>query len=219
LSGQLVAEILREYYQFSPEIAAELEGDEAARRAVLEVVVRPLMAWYALAVTLGLDLSDGETVKRHVRDVLDACAGNPGGRSILAALEAIRSGKPLPAGAPGAILPFMDRARPVGGSHFASWAILDPLVRAWSLGVRHADVIDEVSEWLGSAPLETLSQPADPDVLDEDLKKLSGFFDFRPTARRQVGIRMALAWPEAVPALTRSGFLSQTSIPTQAKEA
>jgi hypothetical protein len=177
------------------------------------------MAWYALAVTLGLKLSDGETVKRHVQDVLDACVGIPGGRSILAALEAIRSGKPLPAGAPAAILPFIDRAGQVRGSHFASWAILDPLVRAWSLRVRHADVIDEVSEWLGSAPLETLSQPADPDVLDEDLKKLSGFFDFRPTARRQVGIRMALAWPEAVPALTRNGFLSQTSIPTQVKEA
>jgi hypothetical protein len=212
LSGQLIAEILREYYQFSPDIAADIERDEAARKAVLRIVVRPLMAWYALAVTLGLELPDAKTVDRHVQDVVNACA--PPSVSTAAMLEALRSGKSLPADVPREILPFMDRARQAGRSQFASWAIFDPLIRAWSLGERSADVIDEVSEWLGNAPLETLPQPADPDVLDEELKRLSGFFDFRPAARRQVGIRLASAWPGAVPALTRNGFLSQASIAT-----
>jgi len=212
LSGQLIAEILREYYQFSPEIAADIERDEGARKAVLRIVVRPLMAWYALAVTLGLELPDVETVDRHVQGVLNACA--PPSGSTAATLEAIRSGKPLPADVPAEILPFMDRARQAGRSQFASWAILDPLIRAWSLGERPANVVDEVSQWLGNAPLEALSQPSDPDVLDEELKKLSGFFDFRPAARRQVGIRLASAWPGAVPALTRNGFLSPASIAT-----
>jgi hypothetical protein len=214
LSEQLIAEILREYYQFSPEIAADVGGDEVARTAVLGIVVRPLMAWYALAVTLGLELSDAKTVERYVRELLGACASHPGSLSTAAALEAIRSGKPLPADVPSTILPFMDRARQAGRSQFASWAILDPLVRAWSLGARHADVIEEVSQWLGSAPLESLPQPTDPNVLDEELKKLSGFFDFRPAARRQLGTRLASAWPEAVPALTKHGFLSQDNIAT-----
>jgi hypothetical protein len=214
LSGQLIAEILREYYQFSPEIAAHIDKDEAARRFVLGMVVRPLMAWYSLAVSLGLELSDAKTAECHVHEALDACAVDPSSFSIPAVLEAIRSGKPLPEDSPGAILPFMDRAREAARLRSASWAILDPLVRLWTLRERRADVVDELSEWLGNAPLETLLRPEDPDVLDNDLKTLSGFFDFRPAARRQLGIRLASAWPETVPALARNGFLSEESMAT-----
>jgi hypothetical protein len=208
LAGQLIAEILSEYYQFSPGIAVHLDRDEVARGAVLEIAVRPLMAWYALAVNLGLDPVDPKTVESRVQDVLNACAAEPGNFSIAALLEAIRSGGPLPEGSPKALLPFLDRANEVARSHFASWAILDPLMRLWTLRTRQADLIDEVCQWLGSAPLETLPRAENLDALDQDLKTLSGFFDFRPTARRQIGIRLASVWPEAVPALIKNGFLA-----------
>jgi hypothetical protein len=168
------------------------------------MVVRPLMAWYSLAVSLGLELSDAKTAECHVHEALNACAVDPSSFSIPAVLEAIRSGKPLPEDSPGAILPFMDRAREAARLRSASWTLRE----------RRADVVDELSEWLGNAPLETLLRPEDPDVLDNDLKTLSGFFDFRPAARRQLGIRLASAWPETVPALARNGFLSEESMAT-----
>jgi hypothetical protein len=207
LTNQLIAEILREYYQFSPGIAADFEKDEAARTAVLETVVRPLMAWYALAITLGLGSSNADAVERHVQDVLDACVGDHGKPWMAAVLEDVRSGKPLRQDVPEAILPFVGRIREAARLRTASWAILDPLMRISTLSARQANVIDEVSEWLASAPLETLGQPTGPDVADAEFKTLSGFFDFRPAARHRLGSRLATAWPEVVPSLTRNGLL------------
>jgi hypothetical protein len=207
LTGQLIDGILREYYRFSPEIAANLEHDDAARGTVLSLVVRPLMAWFNLAVTLGLNPSDAKTIEQHVRDVLDQRQGAHGRLSGARILEAIRAGKPLPGLVPPAIRPFAEKAREAARLPLASWALLEPLARIWSLDTGHTHVIDAVSHWLAAAPLETLAQPAGADDLHRELTTLAGFFDFCPLARRQVGIRLAAAWPEAVPALEKHGFV------------
>ena len=207
LGAQLIREVLREYYRFSPGIAAALEKDDAARTAVLEIVVRPLVAWYNLAVILGLEQSDAKTVEHHAQAVLDACSGDPGDLSIAALFEAIRSGKPLPENAPQAILPIAHKAKAAARLPYASWAIFDPLLRVWSLRKSQSNVVDEVAQWLGAAPLEGFSSPSDQQALDGELNIVAGFFDFRPSARRQLGTRLAAAWPQSASALEKHGFI------------
>jgi hypothetical protein len=211
LSGQVISEILREYYQFSPQIAANLEKDELARKAVLRIVVRPLIAWYTLASNLGLERADRNAVSQAAQEVLDACPRSLGEGLVAPVLEAIQSGGPLPEDAPQQLLAFLPRIREAARLRFASWAILDALVRAWTLSARHVDVLAEVGEWLATAPLELVAQPKDPKRLDVDLAALAGFFDFRPRARLQLGARLAEAWPESVEALERHGFMELSS--------
>jgi hypothetical protein len=90
---------------------------------------------------------------------------------------------------------------------YASWAILDPLVRVWTLEAGKGDLVHEVSQWLAAAPLETLKRPANVAELEDQLEILATFYDFEPAARRQAGPRLAAAWPEVVDALQRYGFV------------
>ena len=207
LGAQLIREILREYYRFSQGIAAALQKDEGVRTAVLEIVVRPLVAWYNLAFILGRGPSDAKTVEHHAQAVLDACLGDPGDLSMAALFEAIRSGNPLPENAPQAILSIADKANAAARLPYASWAIFDPLVRVWSLRKSRSNVVDEVSQWLGAAPLEGFSPPSDQQALDGELNIVAGFFDFHPSARRQLGTRLAAAWPLSASALEKHGFI------------
>ena len=210
LGGQLIDVIYRDYSQFSPEIADELEQNGVAQKAVLWVVVRPLLAWYTLAGVLALEQANRKTVDQAARDVLSACPRYLGGSSIIALLETIRAGKALPPDTHPLLLDFAPRIQKAADLRFASWAILDPLVRAWRSATNHLDVIDEVAQWLATAPLEALALPSDRQVLDVELGVLAGFFDFQPIARRQLGERLAATWPDATSALERAGFVSQT---------
>jgi hypothetical protein len=207
LGAQLIREILREYYRFSQGIAAVLEKDEGVRTAVLEIVVRPLVAWFNLAFILGHGPSDQKTVEHHAQAVLDACPGEPGDLSMAALFEAIRSGNPVAENAPRSILSIADKANSAARLPYASWAIFDPLVRVWSLRKSQANVVDEVAQWLGAAPLEGFSPPSDQQALDGELNIVAGFFDFHPGARRQLGTRLAAAWPLAASALEKHGFI------------
>ena len=97
--------------------------------AVLWIVVRPLLAWYSLAGTLVFEQADQNVVNQAVREVLSVCPRYLGGSSIATLLETIRSGEPLPADSPQLLLDFAPRIREAARLRFASWAILDPLVR------------------------------------------------------------------------------------------
>jgi len=204
LGARLIDMIYREYYQFSPSIADEIGQSAASRQAVLWVVVRPLLAWYTLAGTLAFEHADQNAANNAVKDVLNACPRYLGAKSIASVLNTIRSGEPLPTDAPEMLLHFAPRIQFAARLRFASWAILDPLVRVWSASAQQRDVIDEVSQWLATAPLEALAQPSD---LDKELKALANFFDFRPTARHQLGERLATAWPDAITMLARHDFI------------
>ncbi len=202
--AQLIDVIYGEYAQFSPGIASELEQDETSREAVLQLVVRPLLAWYALAGTLALEQADRKATSQAVQDVLDACPRYMG-RPIVTMLEALRSGDELPDNAPPLVLDLVPR---VAHLPFASWAILDPLIRAWRSTTDNLDVIEEVAQWLGSAPLESLSPSSDPKQLDGELGVLADFLNFKPTVRLQLGERLLAAWPDAAVALEHAGFVS-----------
>ena len=205
LGAQLIDAIYDEYYQFSPAIAAKLQQDAVAKEAVLQNVVRPLLAWYTLAGTLGLEQADQETIDRAAQDVLDACPQQLGGRMIIGLLEAIRAGEALPASTSPVLLDLSSRITQLP---LASWAILDPLIRAWRSATEQLDVVDEVAQWLACAPLEALTPSSDPNSLDVELGVLAGFLNFRPTIRPQLGKRLLAAWPDAAVALEQAGFVS-----------
>lgn len=212
LGDQLIDVIYREYYQFSPEIAAELEQDMIAQKAALWVIVRPLLAWYTLAGILAFEQADTKAVNQATQDVLNACPRYLGGSSITALLETIRAGEALPPDSHPLLLEFAPRIQVATSLKFASWAILDPLVRVWRSATDRLDVVDEVAQWLSNAPLEALDPPHDPKMLDAELGVLAGFFDFRPMALKPLGERLAAAWPTAASALDRAGFITQTII-------
>jgi hypothetical protein len=211
LSARLIDAIYREYFQFSPGIAVELDQDAVARKAVLWIVVRPLLAWYSLACILALE-RDESAVKNALRDISSACPRYLGASSIATLLETIRAGEPLPTDAPQLLLDFAPRIQEAARLRFASWGILDPLVRAWGSTARSRDVVDEVAQWLATAPLEALPTQGDSDLLAQDVAGLASFFDFRPTARLQLGARLAAAWPSAADALERHGFIQQREV-------
>jgi hypothetical protein len=206
LAAQLIDLVYGEYKEFSPGIAAELRRDGIVREAVLRMVVRPLFAWYTLAGTLAFEGADRKAVGRAAREVSNACPKYLGG-TIIPFLEAIRAKEELPANTPRVLL---DLAPRVAHLRFASWAILDPLVRAWRSATDRLDVVDEVGRWLADAPLEALSPSDDTGLLDRELGVLARFLDFRPTARARLGERLRTAWPHAAVALEQAGFVRQS---------
>jgi hypothetical protein len=207
LGAQLIERIYGEYYQFSPAIAARLQQDGMARMATLGIVVRPLLAWYTLAGALALPDAGQKVVSDAMEEILKACSGNLAEPSISSLLEVIRSGAPLPEDTPEMLLAFEPRLRQAAKLPYASWAILDPLMRMCTLETGKTDLVYEVSQWLAAAPLETLKRPAKAADLEAQLAILATFYDFEPKARRQAGSRLAQAWPDVAAALQRFGFL------------
>lgn len=208
LCGQLIDAIYREYFQFSPSIAFALEEDEIARKAVLWIVVRPLLAWYTLAGTLAFEQDNPQRVKKALQGVTKACPRYLRGSSIVASLDAILSNEPLGADTSPRLLAFVPKLRKAARSRFAVWAILDALRRVWATR-KSVDLREQVAQWLADAPLDILTPPTNPERLESELQVLAKIFDFKPAARQQIGERLALAWPEAIGALKRSGLFSQ----------
>ncbi len=203
VGAELIDMVYGEYAQFSPRIASELQQDETSREAVLQLVVRPLLAWYTLAGTLALEQADEVTASQAAQEVLNACPRYMGG-AIVAMLEALRSGEGVPANAPPLVL---DLAPRVAHLPYASWAILDPLIRAWRSATNNLDIVEEMAQWLSSAPVEALSPSSDPKQLDRELRILADFLTFKPMVRLQLGERLSAAWPDATVALQHAGFI------------
>ena len=202
IGAALVDAVYDEYRLFSPGIADGLQQDEFARRVALEVVVRPLLAWYACAGTLGLGDPDEEAACAAAQDVADACERHEAGVALLGLLDAVRAQVTLPPEAPAGVVELASR---LADFPFAAWAILDPLVRAWRSTIDHLDVVDEVAEWLVTAPFEALDQPVSTDALGAELAVLDDFLAFRPSMRDQLGDRLQAAWPDAGHALNKAG--------------
>ncbi len=206
LSAQLIDRVYLEYSQFSPPIAAQLQQDPIARQAVLQSVVRPLLAWYSLAATLAFDHAGDQALDHALQELSSACS--PDLSHTMAALaQSIHTGEPLPGDAPQLLLNFAPKAQEAARFPYAAWAILDPLARAWNSAASGLDLVDQVSQWLATAPLEALTPPADPNLLDAEVGALASFFGFMPAAKHQLGEQMAAAWPDAAPALAHYGFV------------
>jgi len=199
LGGQLIDAVYSEYEQFSPRLATEIERDVLPREAVLQAVVRPLLAWYQLAGILAFGDPGGESAAQELRD---AC---PRGLAalVLPVLSALRRGGDWPGHTPSDVLELAPR---LADFQLVPWAILDPLDRAWRSSCDELDLAKEVARWMATAPVELVASPMTPPSLVAELQVLSGFFDFEPSARRQLGERLRLAWPAAEESLERAGF-------------
>jgi len=207
LGAELIDVIYAEYYEFSPAIAAEVEADAFTQQAVLRMIVRPLLAWYSLAGTLAFDCADEEAVQRAANDVAKACPIFLGGPAIVSVLEAIRGNQPLPPDTPQLLLEFAPKIQQAASYRGASWAILDPLLRAWKTAIDGLDVVEQVSQWMANAPLESLTQPVSEESLEAELVVLRDFFRFRPDAMQDLGARLTVAWPNTAVSLARHGFI------------
>jgi|GEM_PF-6837872 len=204
LAGRLIDAIYDDYAGFSPQIASELKGDTLSRTVVLESVVKPLFAWYILAGKLAIGHAGPDTVPSGVRNLIDACPDYLG-KTILPHLESIRKGEGLPKHAPAQFVELVPR---IGQLPFATWGILDPLIRAWRSATEDLDPADQIAQWLANAPIEALSPPDNGKLLEKELGALTHFFDFRPGARAHLGQRLAAQWPHAAQALESTGFIN-----------
>jgi hypothetical protein len=208
LAGRLIEVVYDDYFKVSPSIAAELQHDVISRNAALAVVVRPLLAWYTLAGAVAFERADPKTIDKAVQEVVDACPAYFGRRAIVDLLENIRTGEALSADKFPILRDFAPRLREAAKLRFASWAILDPLVRAWRSAAEPLEMVEEVAKWLSDAPIESLSVPSAPESLDKQLRVLAGFLNFSPTARRRLGERLTAAWPDKANVIGRAGFLA-----------
>ncbi|HEX8906745.1 MAG TPA: hypothetical protein VF771_17980, partial [Longimicrobiaceae bacterium] len=207
LCARLIDAVYREYARFSPAIATELGSDPMARQAVLWIVVRPLFAWYSLAETLGFEARDPKAVRRAAKEVGNACPRHLEGFGIGPLLERFRTGEALPASAPRLLREFEPRLRRAARLPFASWAILDPLVRAWTAAARGADPVDEVLAWLAAAPVEELAPPpGGPTAVAREISELERLLEFQPSLFHQTRKRLAAAWPNVDRPHGKEGF-------------
>jgi len=208
LAAGLIEAIYVEYARFSPSIAAQIDKAAPARQAVLWVVVRPLLAWYALAGVLAFEHLDRKAVSRAARALAGSCPRLLGKRTVTGLLDTLRKGQALPPDAPALLRGFAPQIALAATLPFAAWAILDALALAWNAGAHQRDAQEAVARWLAAAPLEALPLPQDGARLEHDLAALARLFDFSPAARESLGQRLSATRPDAAPALARHGFLS-----------
>jgi hypothetical protein len=189
LGAGLIEAVYGEYERFSPAIAAELTRDDVARDAVLDAVVRPLLAWYTLAGELGFG-QGARDFDAAVREVVESCPEQYGA-VMVGLLESAGAGAWPPESTPSLL---SDLAPRVADFPFASWAILDPLIRAWKTRVDGLDVVEQVGQWLATAPLQLLDPPTGTEALERELETLTGFLSFDPEQGRRLGERLSAAW-------------------------
>jgi len=206
LAAQVIEAVYREYREFSPAIAARLEEDAATRSGVLLVVVRPLLAWYALAATLALSPKDPAAIDRAKEDLAASCRGPVGAAMIVSLLERLRDGEPLAGYLPARVHALATNIREASRLPLASWAIMEPLIRAWRSSVDTVEVVQEVALWLASVPITELTLSSRSCRLETDLKALRDLFEFSAELRAEIGRRLVERWPRAADALARNGF-------------
>lgn len=202
---RLIDDIYGEYWQFSPKMAEEIKLDPILRGVALQIVVRPLLAWYALAGALALENASRDEVQLAELALLRVCPSDVGG-PVVDWLEAIQAGELSLPTVPRHLRRVIERLQQASRFPLASWAMLDPLTRAWKAGQGRLDLVDEVAEWLANAPLEKVSPPSSPELFEMDVKVLAGYFEFRPDARQRLGRRLAAAWPDTATTLERHGL-------------
>lgn len=211
LGAQLMDAIYREYYRFSPRIAIELQRDPILREGVLKFAVRPLIAWYSLAEVVSLAPGDARARKEWSEQAIRACRVGAEPRVVAEAMESIARGRMPSPEAPPVLGYLAQRVAHVAPLKFASWAVIEPLVRVWCSAAACTDLCEEVRTWFAAAPLETLNPPAE-EALDVELSFLASASLSRCEDRLTLGSRLAAAWPSARPSLARHGFLDTSSL-------
>ena len=208
LGAHLIDAVYAEYEQFSPAIAAELYHDSTTRAVVLATIVRPLLAWYRLAGTLGFEHGNQSACRRAAQAAMDACPQDFDGTMIVDMLESLRSDAALPPFMP----PLLRELAPrIAEFQFAPWAILEPLIRVWRAATERLDVVDQVAQWLIEAPLDRLPRTMEADWLEAELRVIADFLAFTLGRRTELGARLLSAWPDAAGALQRADLIAPTT--------
>lgn len=206
LAAQLHDAVYRDYYQFSPRIAAELHRDSGLREDTLHLVVRPLISWFVLAEALALAPGDAGAARLAAERAHRCCKDGVDAAAMAAGLTAIQAGRAPPPGGPPVLRYLATQAPEVAELRFASWAFLEPLVSIWVAASSNWDPCAQVRAWLAAAPLEALDAPA-AEALDAELFLLASGPVSRSSERHELGRRLLSAWPDARAALMRHGFV------------
>jgi hypothetical protein len=206
LGRQLLDAIYRDYYRFSPRIATELRRDLQLREGVLRFAVRPLIAWYSLAEAVSLAPDDAAAREAWCTEAYRACLFDGDPAVVAQAMAYIRMGQAPSADAPLVLAYLAQQAREASRLRFASWAILEPLVRVWTATAAGSGLCGQVRAWLAAAPLEALDTP-DIDVLDVELALLAKGPLSGRAERHDTGHRLAAAWPQTRRLLARHDFV------------
>jgi hypothetical protein len=206
LGASLLGAVYDDYYSFSPPIAAELAADDELRRQVLDVAVRPLLAWYGLVEAVVLDGDDRALVESAVKEVSAACESSAPAE-VAALCAALARGEALPQDAPEPFGYLSSRLGDVVALPYSAWSMFDPLVRVWRCRAGEAELEEEVARWLIAAPLDRLPQPAPGERFEAELGLLAAGPFRTAAARAEVGLRLAAAWPELAGELRRHGFV------------
>lgn len=211
LGARLLDAIYREYYRFSPGIAADLRDRVEMRARVLALVVRPLIAWYALAEALALASDDPDAIAAAGADVLASCARDADAREMAETLDGILRGEMPPSTAPEPLRYLYERGGAAAGLPFARWAIVEPLAGMWTAAACDGDVVAIARDWLAAAPLEKLTPP-DDNVLDAELRLIAHGALKSRAHRERVGRRLVREWPQKRDVLLRHGFSNEAGV-------
>jgi hypothetical protein len=209
IGATMLDAIYNDYYSFSPPIAEELAADAELRKRVLNLAVRPLLAWYGLIEVLALDPYDERAAERAGQRVQDACrAAAPSHARQFASLFAqIRRGEAVPEDAPEPFRYLASRLREAVKLPFSAWAIFVPLSLVWEGAAHDEDMVNQARSWLAEAPLDQLPPPSPGARLDAELERLASGPFASPKMRRQVGARLMSVWPQLERELGTHGFV------------
>ncbi|WEJ99220.1 MAG: hypothetical protein P0Y59_20140 [Candidatus Sphingomonas phytovorans] len=204
IAGALIGAVYDEYFRFSIGIAARIATANAAQRAVGDLVVSPLFAWFNLADQLTRDPADRAAVGKWL--TMAGRARDTDGAVLFAPLlERAARGEIDPA-----LLALAPELRHLAGLPFARWALLEPLAAMWRIPADSTGAEDgliaEVAAWLAAAPIDRIETVRDP--ADDEIGALAHLLAFAPHARQRLGMRLAAAWPGKRDALCRHGFIS-----------
>ncbi len=112
-------ELHREYYRFSPAVAARMDADEEFRAEVRELLVEPLTAFFELAAARVFAPAGLADARRRLAGIASGHDTAPAGE-LLHALTALADGRPSTLGIA------VD-----GESPLVRWALTEPLIRYW----------------------------------------------------------------------------------------
>jgi hypothetical protein len=191
LGRDLVERIYREYYAFSPAIAAELTADPALRAMVHADVVAPLVEWYGLVEARYLH-GDANIVTALAEMLLAGIQqGDMTGLSD--SYSAFARAAPLPVNAPSGLVYLRER---IGSQALSTalvrWAYAEPLDACFACAAQGADARDllaKMAGWIGRIPLEGAAAHRGAAEFETEVRNLAAALG-EPAMRHALGARL-----------------------------
>jgi len=225
--GQVLFEaFFREYYQFSPRIAAEIEGSPEFKRAVLDFFVEPLLGFFAIfREVAGGPVGAAASARGHLAEAGRSRGLSAPGVAAIAGRLAHEADPGAAAADPGVVGADPDFERALGrilaaasersaGLAVTRWSLLAPLAMFWdwaasqSLDSAPPDFERCILAWLGRLPVVAVDAYRSPGVLSGDLALLPGAGVRNPRVATRIAERVVAAFdlPEDIRAAAAAEF-------------